>query len=302
MKEKIKDAVLSAFVADALSLGVHWVYDRSQIKEQYGCLDKMVTPEIVKYHQPKKAGDFTHYGDQMLVLLESVSECNAFDISDFSRRWRQLFDAYDGYMDHATKETLDGLKAGKSIETAGSGSEDLAGAVRMPPLFLAGSNGEEELIQAARAQTAMTHNHEDVVNASEWMARTVLQIFDGQTPSNAMVSGLEAMPDTPGKEKLHQAIESGVKSRKDDTGKTIQSLGQMCSIHAALPSAIHLVAKYEDSFRDAMVENIMAGGDSSARGVLAAFFIGAYLGRESIPEHWCSDMTAFSEITSLMKA
>jgi hypothetical protein len=44
MNPNIKSGILAAFVADALSLGVHWVYDTSLIKERYGRLDKILKP------------------------------------------------------------------------------------------------------------------------------------------------------------------------------------------------------------------------------------------------------------------
>ncbi len=297
MKSKINNAVLAAFTADALSLGVHWVYDTSQIKQKYGRLDKMVTPQLAEYHLPRQAGEFTHYGDQMMVLLESVSKTGEFDLADFSRRWQALFASYKGYMDHATSETLGNLKAGKPIDAAGSGSADLAGAARIPALFAAGIDDERNLIVTARQQTAMTHNHADVVDASEWMARTAIKIFNGQAPTKAMADSLDAMPDAA---LLHRAIASGLNSKSEDTQKAIGNFGQMCSIHAALPSAVHLVSKYEDNFEDAMVENIMAGGDSSARGVMAGFLIGAKQADDFIPKSWLADMSACPRINTLL--
>ena len=297
MKRKINNAVLAAFTADALSLGVHWVYDTSQIRQKYGRLDKMVAPQLAEYHLPKQAGEFTHYGDQMMVLLESVSTMQGFDLRDFSRRWQDLFESYNGYVDHASKETLGNLKAGKSIDTAGSGSADLAGAARIPALFAAGIDDEQNVIAAARQQTAMTHNHADVVDASEWMARTAIMIFNGLTPTKAMTESLDAMPDAA---LLHRSIASGMNSKSEDTQKAIGDFGQMCSIHAALPSAVHLVAKYEDNFEDAMVENIMAGGDSSARGEMVGFLIGAKQADDFFPKSWLADMAASPRINTLL--
>ena len=69
---RIKAAVIGAFVADALSLGVHWVYNTGVIDKKLGRVEHYYDP-LTSYHKGKKAGDFTHYGDQMLVLLESVS-------------------------------------------------------------------------------------------------------------------------------------------------------------------------------------------------------------------------------------
>ncbi len=46
MNQKIKDAIIGSFIADALSLGVHWVYDTKEIEKKYGRLDQMVKPEL----------------------------------------------------------------------------------------------------------------------------------------------------------------------------------------------------------------------------------------------------------------
>ena len=55
----------------------------------------------------------------------------------------------------------------------------------------------------------------------------------------------------------------------------IKQFGQMCGIAAALPGALHLVLKYPDDLRTALVENVMAGGDSAARGMVVGMMLGA---------------------------
>ena len=136
MNPKLKDAVMASFIADALSLGVHWVYDTADIDKTYGRLETMVTPELAPYHKPKQKGEFTHYGDQMLALLESVKQTSGFDLSHFSNSWQNLFKSYNGYIDHATKETMENFKSGKNPLKSGSLSSDLAGASRIAPLAL----------------------------------------------------------------------------------------------------------------------------------------------------------------------
>ncbi|MFH2059089.1 MAG: ADP-ribosylglycohydrolase family protein [Pseudomonadota bacterium] len=67
-----------------------------------------------------------------------------------------------------------------------------------------------------------------------------------------------------------------------------------------MPSTIHLIAKYEQDLKQALVENIMAGGDSSARGMLTGFIIGAYQGLAQIPQSWLDDMQAYKKIEYLI--
>jgi ADP-ribosylglycohydrolase len=74
----------------------------------------------------------------------------------------------------------------------------------------------------------------------------------------------------------------------------------MCSVEAGLPGAVHLVTRYADDFKTAMVENVMAGGDSSARGMIAGMVLGAANGMAAIPDEWQSEMTASQRINTLL--
>lgn len=297
MEQKIKNAIQAAFVADALSLGAHWEYDAARIKEKFGRIEHMAAPELVPYHKGKQAGQFTHYGDQMLVLLETVSRKKGFDLRYFCSRWQDFFKSYNGYVDHATKETLMNLDNGKLPGESGSGSADLAGASRIPPVFLGFKGDLDRLVRDVRAQTAMTHNHPDVLDTAEWTARSAVRILAGSSPKEAMNSALMDM-DQP--DRLKKMVGKGLDSQGADTTKTIQLFGQFCAVNGALPSAVHLVATYERDFETAMIENAMAGGDSSARGMLAAFLIGCHGNNGFIPSIWLDEMKAKDDIDHLL--
>ena len=58
----------------------------------------------------------------------------------------------------------------------------------------------------------------------------------------------------------------------------VKGFGQMCGIAAALPGAIHLVLTYPEDLGTALSENVMAGGDSAARGMAVGMILGAALG------------------------
>jgi len=71
--------VLASFAADALALGAHWIYDTRQIDARFGRVADFLKPSPPTYHPAKACGELTHYGDQTLVLLRSVSACGGFD-------------------------------------------------------------------------------------------------------------------------------------------------------------------------------------------------------------------------------
>jgi ADP-ribosylglycohydrolase len=82
----------------------------------------------------------------------------------------------------------------------------------------------------------------------------------------------------------------------------IKQFGQMCGIAAALPGAIHLILTYGNDLKTALIENVMAGGDSSARGMAAGMILGGHLGQDAIPKAWLSDMVHFRRIEELLAA
>ena len=296
MNPKIKDAIVASFAADALSLGVHWVYDTSDIDLKYGRLETMVKPELAPYHKSKQKGEFTHYGDQMMVLLESVTKGSGFDLIHFSEMWQKLFHSYGGYMDQATKVTMDNFRSGKRPEESGAISLDLGGAARISPLALYYGEDVNAFVDAAKAQTAMTHYHIQVIECAEFFARTVFMVLKGKKPTDAFQKSLAEMPDASG---IKHMVKAGLESRLEDTRQAITRFGQECSVQAALPSTIHLITKYEDDLKEALIENIMSGGDSSARGMLAGFVLGCYQGIEKISGQWLDDMPGYEKIMHL---
>jgi ADP-ribosylglycohydrolase len=95
-------------------------------------------------------------------------------------------------------------------------------------------------------------------------------------------------------------IADGLQSSGRPTRDTIKKFGQMCETDAALPSVIHLVATYENDLKTALVENVMAGGDSAARGMAVGMILGAHLGRDAIPAEWLNEMKAGSRIADFL--
>jgi ADP-ribosylglycohydrolase len=297
MTEKPNAMVLASFAADSLALGVHWIYNTRVIDKKFGRVENFIKPERPTYHPTKDRGEFTHYGDQALILLESVAECDGFNLTDFSQRWQRLFENYDGYVDGATKETLENLDSGKTPAESGSASNELAGAARIASLVYVYRNDLQQLIASAKAQTAFTHNNSQVINSAAFFADIAYQILAGATPLAAIE---KAKTDEFHLDPFKKWIQMGLESADRDSRQAILDFGQMCEFPAAFPSVIHLIAKYENNLKTALVENAMAGGDSAGRGLLVGLILGAHLGMSAIPPEWLNDMKACPQIVDLL--
>lgn len=297
MTDNAKAMVMAAFIADAVSLGPHWIYDQEKIKREFGKIETITAPLSDSFHATKSAGDFTHYGDQTLILTASIAQCGKFDLDHFARTWQSLFTQYNGYMDKATKSTLSNFKNGNPPRSSGSSSTDLAGAARIAPLIYRYHRNVEKLQESVNAQTIMTHNNEVVIECAKFFALVAVKTLSGISPLNAVLQTAEdQFNDSP----LSMQVQKGHASRHENTSDAISNFGQMCDSNAAFPGTIHLICKYSDNLSKALTENAMAGGDSAARGMLSGMILGSYQGIEAIPSDWLKQMNARSEIEHLL--
>jgi len=289
--------VLASFAADSLALGAHWMYDTDQIDQRIGRVDTLRKPLPDSYHPTKEKGEFTHYGDQTLVLLESLAQTGMFSLADFAGAWKKLFTDYHGYIDKATTATLDNMNRQVPPSPCGSNSSELGGAARIAPLLFYYRGDEQKLLEAVRQQTAMTHNNPATLAGAAFIARTAILVLQGISPITAMENVLEeGVADID----LDIRLRSSLESIGKDTRTVIKKFGQMCGIAAALPGAIHLIATYENDLKTALIENVMAGGDSAARGLVIGLILGAHLGQQAIPEEWLTGMVQYAHITALL--
>jgi len=290
--------LFGSFVGDALALGPHWVYNTNVIDKKFGRVQAYFDP-LVSYHAGKKKGDFTHYGDQMLLLLASIASASGFDQTQFAGDWQSFFKDYEGYRDKATLTTLQNMTENNSLLDNGSSSDELGGAARIAPIVYAYSHDMDQAIQASRQQTALTHNNQTVLDAAEFFVRLAFSTLTGERPSATITDLLENRFQN---SDIADSLFLGLESQDKDTRTTIAEFGQMCSVETALPGTIHLITKYEKDLKEALVENVMAGGDSSSRGMFVGMVLGAYSGIDALPIDWLNTLNARDRIDELLAA
>ena len=293
MNDNAHAMVLASLAADALALGAHWIYDTDKIAREIGRVDRLLAPPPGSYHPTKGRGEFTHYGDQTMILLQSLAATGDFSLDDFSARWRQFASTTGSYLDRATKDSLARFDQGAGPADSGSPSTDLGGSARIAPLVCRYRDDLDVLLAAARAQTAMTHTGPGTADGTVFIARTAFSVLHGAAPLEAVTAALESgIGEIDLDLRLRQAIDSADR----ESVAVIKEFGQMCAINAALPGAVHFIVRYGDNLREALIENDMAGGDSAARGMVIGMILGAAGGLQAIPGDWLQQLAATTEI------
>lgn len=293
--DKIKSALWGAFCADAYSLGPHWEYNTKNIETASLNRNGFNDP-IAKYHEGKKAGDFTPYGDQMLWLLQFISQNKTFNAGAFGEYWFSRMSNYSGYIDHASEVTLSNMKQGLEVSKCGSDSTELSAVSRMAPLLLIYKDDPQALKEKAREYVSVTHNSAPVLEAADFISELLAMLLEGRELTESLTAAAENSSAS-----IREWVTEGIKSSRKKSSLVIKRFGPACDTSHAFPGVIHLITKYQDNYRMAMEENAFAGGDGAARGLLAGMILGITNGKESIPEEWIKGLNAYNKISKILE-
>lgn len=285
MKNKRNDLVMALFVADALSFGSHWVYDTDKLKEEYsGIIDQYRAP-ISKFHQGKKAGDLSHYGEQAYALLKSISENQEFDLKKFKTDWIEHVENTEMYMDHSMKDTLEKFEDSDTL--VGADNHELGGISRSLPILIKEKVSKQEFMNLVR----LTHNGEVVEQTADFIFNIMTEILNGKNYK-------EAIEDN---KNINQFIKNNFNKigPKDKIVENADQRGQGCSIEQGLPIVLDVLWN-ADNLLEALTFNIMAGGDNSARAMVIAAVMAASEGLDSIPERLIDSFNKSAEVKEIL--
>ena len=291
LKNKQAGLLFGSFCADALSLGLHWIYDANELAQKYGRVTGYQAPGPDSYHPHKQAGDQGHVGDQALCLLTFLKREKRWDTVAFMDEWLGMWPTYNDYIDGATKTTLGNIQNQTDKTQGGSDSVEIAGPARIAPLvsFLA-QGPENEVVQAAIEQTKLTHRSPEAEETASFLAKASYRLIHGAR-----------LEDTVRETAPEWALKSANSVLPQNAVDAIAKLGPACSISSALPSVIYLALKHGENTEIALIENAMAGGDNCARGLALGMLLGAANGYTSIPEQWRNDLNGATALHELIE-
>ena len=290
LKNKKSGLLFGSYCADALSLGVHWIYDSQELVKKHGRVTEYKAPGSDSYHPHKQAGDQGHVGDQSLCLLTFLSREKKWDPSKFMEDWLSMWPDYNDYIDGATKATLANVQNQADKTQGGSDSVEIAGPARIAPLIAFLSNSSEsEVVKAAVEQTVLTHRSKEAEETAIFLAQAGYRLIHG---SNLQDTLNETAPEW--------ALEKAKSVLSENAVDAISKLGPACSISSALPSVLYLATKHGDDIEAAFIENAMAGGDNCARGLALGILLGSANGLSAIPQGWIENLKARMDLGNFL--
>ncbi len=277
-------ALLGALVADAATLGVHWIYDPARIAQvadgnpAFVPIDGANFEGVPAYfaHGARKDGDLSQYGEVLALAIRSIATAGDFDVSAYQEAFVAHFGAggsYTGYIDRPTRGALENIAAD---QRAPSGTDDdQHPALATLPAIIARYHGESALNAQAKAAMQVTNVNAAADHYAGIFIDLLVDILSG-TPLQQALKGAAT------REPLLQAALDSEEASSTAYGEIT---GRACHLHQGMPLAFHILARTEN-YQSAVEANILAGGDNCGRSILIGSLAGAAYGLSDIPLEW----------------
>ncbi len=294
--------VVGALVADAASLGLHWIYDRERIasiEKEIGLA--FVQPNANHYagvkgyfaHGNKLAGESSGYGEVCLQMLKHFAQHGDFDRRAYQQEFSTYFGPggrYVGYVDSPMRKTLQGLLA-ENVETflAKSGADDdqLSALATLPALVAAHRTSFDKLILLLEAVVPVTHNNDTAVAAAQCVAGVLSTLRDRVSIQEALARSVSFTTGV-----LADLLTQALAMNELDSIAAAENFGSACHITQGLPIVFH-IANCAPDYMTAIDENIRIGGDSCGRAII----LGAMMAAQRVTPQNRSSAIPFSWIT-----
>jgi ADP-ribosylglycohydrolase len=234
------------------------------------------------------------YGKQMLWLLEYMNESKVYDPFAFGDIWKRKMSQEEGHIDKASSDTLANLKSGRTYLGAGSGSHDLSVVGRHAPIMYM-LKGMDEMLESVKFHTCLTHMSKEAIDTSKYIAEvTLAMIYNLDIPNT-----LQERAKFYGKE-VEAEVAKGFELKDKPRKTVLRELGTGSDIEGALALTVYLLLNHHDNFTTLMEENLKAGGDASARAMVAGMIVGARYGFEAIRPIWIEELSDYQILKKLI--
>ena len=196
--------VLGALVADAASLGLHWLYDAGRLRDlQLGAPLAFRSPNQASYagvagyfaHAGKQAGDLSPYGESCRLMLAHLARRDGvFQRQAYQQEWLACFGpggTWVGYADRPTRRTVVRLLSCATPEQypAVSGvDDDQLPALECVPAMVAFHWGDlDSLLPLVQQAVAVTHDDPVARDCAHACALALHRVMSGSAWTRRLV-------------------------------------------------------------------------------------------------------------------
>jgi hypothetical protein len=317
-----KASIVGAFVADAATMGLHWIYDTSKINDLVG---DSQSPEF--FNPPScpfyayESGRNSPWGDEELVLLQylirqqqkqqqqqkgSDDSSSWFPLDDFHSVLFDFVSTYDGRLNHLMVDFKDsygtGGERGTDLKNGAENNQAHAmnKAVTLAAMYGNTIHDDDIFIATCRniiASQQVNPMALDFGVGAALLLRHLLynkETIEDQAPYAriaASILWLESFPKTPpivveALQRVKAEIADQSSQTKTYSGvDAVAKFGKSCALPGAFEGAIFFLLTCH-SYTEAIRANILAGGDNCSRSLLIGASFAAVDPLTAVPDEW----------------
>ncbi len=316
-----------SLIADAVSMPVHWYYDREALRRDYGTIDGYNAPKSphpdsilwrshyeaanpsgdilreqaafwgkrgVHYHQNLAAGDNTLNARLAVSLAALILEERGYDADRWLERYIHFMLApgcnADTYVEEYHRIFFTNYAAGAKPRKCGGRDIHIGGLVPVPAIVESMGQLDASLTDIRRVvqeHVSLTHRDDGVLRAADALARMLVRTMAGEQLRGVM---LDEAADWISRAKTADW------DRYPDDVVIGRVLSPACYIPDAFPAALFLAWRHAADFRAGVCSNAQVGGDNCHRGAVVGSLLASAAG---IPADLLEGLTVTPRLAEL---
>lgn len=304
--ERAKAALLGGLVADAATMGLHWIYKPEVQAEAIAARPSSATePE---FHEPPAcpfykvpSGEFSPYGYELYAVLKYLADApgnpTTLDGNALAKSLAESYSASTGYLNHTSKGVVAAVAEGKGYPDTGDLKDNQANSFVKAPAIVALLAGNPALPSVVEVAVRTQQNNTPAVEAGQAGAALLEKVVLGSTIAEALAWALS--PEST----LSADTKAQLKTALDFQGSypdAVAKFGASCSNPGAFQNSVLAAVKFP-SYVDGVRANILTLGDNASRSVLIGALLAAQAGSvdAAIPPEWRSKTHNYNQFAEL---
>jgi hypothetical protein len=304
-KQRAVAAIVGGFVADAATMGLHWIYDPEKLS---ALIAAAPAPE---FHEPPacpfysyESGALSPYGAEVTPLLEFVAAKGSFEPSGYGDASYHAAKSYTGRLNGVFRELVKKGDAGEKYPNLATENNDLHGGIKTPVLVAKYLGDTAALVAKTKEATQVHQIGVEATDAAVACALLLQQVVEG-TPIPAAVAALTTSDHigAPTRSLVQAVVDAVANKTFPDAIAAVNSFGKACPLPGSLQGALYVLLT-TSGYTAAVRANIAAGGDNCSRAMLigaiaAAAAVQDVASADPVPAEWKAKATDFDLIQQL---